>query len=237
MMRRLLTRLLDNPIGGALLTRIEITNAKSKVRDHWLYKYNPQAGDVIVDIGAGIGWEAVAFSELVGKSGKVLAVEAHPDTYNELQRNIRRSNAKNISMQQKAVSEKSGTVYIGDSDDHLANSISSEPAGGSRSHKVSALSLDDLCHDEGIDRIDFLKLNIEGAEKDAIKGMRKMIGKTNHVCISCHDFCNTEGEEFSTKELIIKFLRQQDFDLYMRDDDPRDYVRDQVHGVRRGLAD
>ncbi len=53
-------------------------------RELFLYEYTPRAGDVVFDVGAGIGAEALLFSRLVGASGRVVSLEAHPDTYRRL---------------------------------------------------------------------------------------------------------------------------------------------------------
>src|SRR5688572_6352577 len=47
---------------------------RQSVLDNWAWDYLPQAGDTIFDIGAGIGEEAVVFSELVGDEGRVIAI-------------------------------------------------------------------------------------------------------------------------------------------------------------------
>ena len=46
--------------------------------DYWLQHYGPQEGDVIVDVGAGRGEDTTAFSRAVGKTGRVIAIEADP---------------------------------------------------------------------------------------------------------------------------------------------------------------
>ena len=54
--------------------------------DYWFHVYQPQPGDVIVDIGAGRGEDVFAFSKAVGRTGHVWAIEAHPTSYTMLGR-------------------------------------------------------------------------------------------------------------------------------------------------------
>src|SRR5947207_6560342 len=56
----------------------------AEARDLFLHEYTPQPGDVVLDVGAGIGAEALLFSRLVGPSGRVVSIEAHPATYERL---------------------------------------------------------------------------------------------------------------------------------------------------------
>ena len=98
---------------------------------------------------------------------------------------------------------------------------------------ASAHSLDEICKIHGLEHISFLKINIEGAERLAIGGMKYMIRRTNQVCIACHDFraASGDGDEFRTRDAVIGFLRESGFTILTRDGDPRSYVRDHIHGI------
>src|SRR5438067_11700771 len=58
----------------------------AEARDIFLHGYTPRAGDIVFDVGAGIGAETLLFSRLVGPSGRVVSLEAHPATYDRLAR-------------------------------------------------------------------------------------------------------------------------------------------------------
>src|SRR5579862_5248004 len=59
----------------------ELERVLRDAADHWFGVYQPRAGDVIVDVGAGKGEDTIAFSRAVGPSGRVLAIEAHPEVF------------------------------------------------------------------------------------------------------------------------------------------------------------
>lgn len=99
--------------------------------DAWCYLYTPRAGDVVLDIGAGIGDEAVVFSRMIGPRGRVFAVEANPRTYDCLKKTIRRSGLQNVEPRLCAVADVDGSVFISDAvHDHISNSIFAGRAGG-----------------------------------------------------------------------------------------------------------
>jgi len=100
---------------------------------------------------------------------------------------------------------------------------------------VKGVVFDRLCSQVGIDRIDYLKMNIEGAERFALPGCREALARTRYVTVAAHDFRadRGEGEEFRTLEFVREFLMDSGFELTMRED-PRYYVPYHVHGVRRG---
>jgi FkbM family methyltransferase len=59
---------------------------------------------------------------------------------------------------------------------------------GNGSLQVLLKSLDELIQDHGVDRIDLLTVNIEGAERDALRGMDRGWHLIRHAAITCHDF-------------------------------------------------
>src|ERR1039458_493116 len=102
------------------------------------------------------------------------------------------------------------------------------------SFPVKGVRFDDLCLEREIERIDFLKMNIEGAERLALPGCRRALDRTRYVCIAAHDFraARGESEEFRTLTFVREFLTECGFKLTTRDDDPRYYVPYHVHGKR-----
>jgi FkbM family methyltransferase len=150
-------------------------------RHHWLYRYTPKPGDIVVDVGAGLGEEAVVFSRLVGPEGHVYSIEAHPDTFACLEQTVARSGLRNVTPIHCALADKDGEALIGDAG-YLGNSILRDGQIA-----VPQRSLASLAEELGIDRIDFLRMNIEGAEKLAVRGLGRV--EIANLCISCHDFC------------------------------------------------
>ena len=200
--------------------------------DYWFHLYKPRLGDVIVDVGAGDGSDLPAFSRAVGPAGRVIAVEAHPRTLQLLERMRKWNRLDNVTVRHRAIMDRPGSVYIDDQDAHILNAVSAVRRNH-RGYEVPALSLDDLCREDGVTHIDFLKMNIEGAERHAIEGATETIGRVRHVCVACHDFLAGADDRLRTKAIVVAFLERHGFRVTLRRDDARDYVRDHVHGVRR----
>jgi FkbM family methyltransferase len=202
--------------------------------DYWTYLYTPQLGDVIFDIGAGCGTDALVFSEMVGTEGKVYAFEAHPTTFRRLQKTCRWNQLKNVRPIPRALWSESGSIWISDLEDDISNNVQSTQ-NGALSIKVEATDLDAFVEENHIDRIDALKMNIEGAEKMAIRGMTKTIKRISNVVIACHDFRDEKGStSFATRKEVVTFLQDNNFTVSQRLDDPRPYVRDHVYAKSRG---
>ena len=205
------------------------------IADSWFFYYTPRPGDTIVDVGAGDGLDSLVFSRAVGSGGRVLAVEAHPATFVLLESTCRLNDLANVICCQRAVMDRAGTVTMVEEGSHRdLYAIATDGADSDAGTEVLASTLDALCREHDVARVDFLKMNIEGAERQAIEGARETLSRTHHVCIACHDFLADDGDPaFATKAFVSESLREQGFEVVRRDDHPLPWVRDHVHGVRR----
>jgi len=213
------------------LTLLTLRQIEESSRDLWMYQYVPVEGDIVVDVGAGTGWETLVFSRRVGKSGRIISIEAHPRVFSCLSKMCAVNQLENVTLIQAAILDCERQVLITNFEDHLGNRIIGVDSGRS----IMGTTLDQIFGSLQLSRVDLLRMNVEGAEKYALVGMREMIRKTRYVCISCHDFAANEGypDEMRTKAEVIAFLEQNDFTVLVRESDPRLSVRDYVYGLNR----
>jgi FkbM family methyltransferase len=201
--------------------------------DYWFHVYKPEPGDVIVDMGAGRGEDVFAFSHAVGPEGRVWAIEPHPVSFAALVKLCELNRLGNVAALNYACVEAPAELQIETLPVWESNYVRSG-ARSPTSHAVLGVTFDALAQAHGIDRIDFLKMNIEGAERSALPGCGAALERTRHVCVAAHDFRATrgEGEHFRTLEFVREFLSACGFTLTTRDEDPRYYVPFHVHGIR-----
>jgi FkbM family methyltransferase len=202
-------------------------------RDYWFHVYKPTPGNVIVDIGAGRGEDVFAFSPAVGPAGHVWAIEPHPVSFTVLSRFCELNRLGNVTPLNCACLDRHAELQIESLPVWESNYVrTGEPAA--TSHPVEGVRFDNLAAELGIGRIDFLKMNIEGAERLALAGCRDALRRARFVCIAAHDFraARGEGEEFRTLDFVRKAVAEAGFEIVMRDD-PRYYVPYHVHGFRR----
>ncbi|MBF0312045.1 MAG: FkbM family methyltransferase [Oligoflexia bacterium] len=137
-------------------------------------KINP--GDVCFDLGANIGTTSVIFSQLSGNNGRVYAFE--PVIPHLLKKNMTINNAKNVTVFDYGISDKDGSVEIEISDFCSDSSIAKRKfSDGFYSCKktISTITLDTFIQKYNLDRVDFIKIDIEGAEELAIRGADVLI--------------------------------------------------------------
>lgn len=140
--------------------------------------FTPKQGEVVVDIGAYVGRYSLMASKCVGKDGIVIAVEAHPDHYQVLLKNIALNNAENIIPINRALSDRNGTCKFYIADRPGLHSIVKKTE---RSIKVPCITLDDLLADLGLSTVNWIKVDVEGAEYEVLRGMKQTLKKNRHL--------------------------------------------------------
>lgn len=169
-------------------------------------KYDLKAGDTVIDIGAGIGAELPFYIRKIGKAGAICAIEASPDSFEKLQVLCAHNPmGPKVSLHNIAISDKSGSVWMEETDLYRANQINTKKQG----IEVTAITLNQFVKEQNIEKVNLLKMNIEGAELQVIKGMDEIVGKVENFAISCHDFLFEEKTEI--KETVKHYFENNGF--------------------------
>ena len=147
-------------------------------------------GDVFIDLGANVGKYALLASKLVGPSGRVFAVEPDPSCIPILYKNRALNLAWNLTIIHAAIGRKNGLVKLNMANDGSRSTMSSiywiyndKPTA---TVQVPQITLDHLAEKYGLKRIDWLKLDVEGAEYDAFLGAKKSLKLIHHVYLEVH---------------------------------------------------
>lgn len=130
-------------------------------------------GDVrsIVDVGGNIGASALYFL-LYAPRAHIYVLEPNPDLFARLELSF--AHEPRITLVNAAVAVADGEVTFYQNQNHLSGSLI-ERAGTSRAIAVRSITLDSLCRDLGIARIDLLKFDIEGGEYEMLKGLSERV--------------------------------------------------------------
>ena len=132
------------------------------------------SGQVVLDVGANIGYYTLLVSRLVGASGKVHAFEPDPSNAAILRRNLADNHCHNVMVHQVAVGNKNATIGLYRCADNAGTHRAYESVCcGSDTVDVRSVVLDQVMRDES--QIDFIKMDIEGYEYFALEGMDSII--------------------------------------------------------------
>jgi FkbM family methyltransferase len=138
-------------------------------------------GDTVFDLGANIGLHTALFSRWVGDAGRVLAFEPVPETAWQLRETLALNRCANVEVFELAILDRSGFAEMNTFSQRYAawNSFGKPAFGDVRPSGVTTVPIRDLdtfCNDEHIDRISFLKIDVEGFEKSVILGAKELLG-------------------------------------------------------------
>lgn len=141
-------------------------------------------GMTVVDIGAHIGYFTRLFSRLVGNCGKVFAFEADPFIFELLKKNTQR--LRNVDARQLAICDRSGSTDFYHSEEKSGCSSTVEKLPllfKKRRITVLAGDLDSVLEGSGIKRVDLIKMDIEGGEPRALRGMQRTLEKNRGIIL------------------------------------------------------
>jgi len=126
-------------------------------------------GDVVLDVGANIGYYTVIMSKLVGNIGKVYAFEPTKYYGDILLRNLKENDINNCEVQFYGLSshDQKLEISIGESSATLHWTADTAPR---EKEQITLISLDKFVHDSGIKKIDFIKIDVDGHEPEFLKG-------------------------------------------------------------------
>jgi FkbM family methyltransferase len=149
-------------------------------------------GMTFVDVGANIGSHTIYGARLVKPQGKVLSFEADPDTFAFLEANVRSNRVVNAVLFNQCVSDRQGTATFNLNPDSARNSL---VRGGCSQVSLPTSRLDDLLP-SGL-QIDFLKIDVEGAELLVLSGAKRIFqDNPPRVVVVEATSCETEIKAF-----------------------------------------
>ncbi|HWH79239.1 MAG TPA: FkbM family methyltransferase, partial [Candidatus Binatus sp.] len=175
-------------------------------------------GMVVLDIGAFVGWYALLAARQVGDRGKVYAFEPDPRNYELLCENLQLNKVHGrVIPLPRAVSDSPGVqqLFLHGGDQSRSSLIPSD--GGEKTTRVTTVVLDDFL-DRNL-QIDVIKMDIEGGEVNALRGMRGLLARAAPT-VKLFVECNPGSLEWAgeSAQSLIAELRQLDFAIFMIDE-------------------
>jgi len=191
--------------------RISITGSYEPAETA-LIKTLIKQGDTVVDIGANIGYYTLLFAKLVGEKGKVFAFEPEPENYELLEKNIQVNGYNNVVLIKKAALDTSGTTKLFLSDFSKVRHSVCKTWEHEKPIEIESITLDSFFKDHK-GKIDFIKMDIQGAEGKALKGMKSVLKNNKNIKILTEFWPYGLKRIGTGDEQFLKSLTQQSFSL------------------------
>ena len=166
-------------------------------------------GDIVVDVGANIGYYTLIFAQLVGKSGKVFAFEPEPKNFEILKKNIEINNYQNIIAEQKIVSDKSGMMKLFIAEQGIVGHRIQQKTDSQKFIEIESIILDDYLKNLNLSgKINFIKIDVEGAEVKVLEGSKIIIEKSDQLKIFT-EFNREDIKKYNyDPEYLLSFLKE-----------------------------
>jgi FkbM family methyltransferase len=160
-------------------------------------------GMVVLDIGANIGAHTLYFSQAVGESGQVHAYEPQRIVYQTLAGNMALNSVTNVFCYQQAVSDKEDILLVPCLDYAASNNFGGLELGtAAEGEPVLSVVLDEL----GFPRVDFIKLDVEGMELQALRGAQALLRK-------CRPYLYVENDRPEKSAALIEYIASLDYQM------------------------
>lgn len=179
-----------------------------------VFRHFISSGSVVFDVGANIGMYTIFSARLAGPKGRVYAFEPTKDSFKNLLSNIILNKVDNVTPIFSAVSDKNTLVEFVDhfqskEQNHLATSAE---LGSKKTLKTLATRLDAFIDTYEIQQIDFLKIDVEGAELSVLKSLGD---KISSVAIIFFESSSRMYQQYGyTIEDMVNFLNQNGFKVF-----------------------
>jgi FkbM family methyltransferase len=178
-----------------------------------LVKKLVKEGDMVLDIGANIGYYTLLMASIVGTKGKVYAFEPDPANYELLRKNVILNSYHNIILINKAIMDRTGFVEFFLSEDNNADHKIFEGVRGEKHIKVEKISIDKYFSKPNT-KIDFIKMDIQGAEGYAFRGMRALLKANRNIKIVTEFWPYGLRNCSQDPEALLDYLKGIGFRIY-----------------------
>lgn len=206
-----------------IITDVRFKNYNLKISNpHWflhsikelyideVYKFKCDSENpVIIDCGANWGLSVLYFKELY-PSANIFAFEADPNIFNLLKMNIQSCNLYNVELINKAVWIDDSFLHFS-TDGGLGGSITNLGIKKTNGKNIEALRLKNFL--TLFQKIDFLKIDIEGAEYDVIKDCSDVLANVSSLFIEYHSSPNSS----QTLDEILSIVKKAGFRYYIKE--------------------
>jgi FkbM family methyltransferase len=199
----------DYPIDSVIA--YELFNGGFEIGEVEFFRQTLKCGDVFLDIGANGGFFTVMASKQVGETGKVYAFEPGKRELDLLRNNIAVNKLNNVNVIEAAVGDRDTTTQFAISRDGALNSLlqTEHPDQKIESWQtVQMKTIDNFVRENNISKVDFIKVDVEGAEKLVFEGAKELLASSRKLTI-LFEGCVTNSKSFgyTVPELMSELIR------------------------------
>ena len=197
-----------------MITRLILAEGLWEANEtRWMVR-SLREGDVVLDVGANVGYYTVIASRLVGDEGRVYAFEPDPTAFSFLEKNAAANALRNVVLEQKACSSEPGTLKLFLDEVNLgAHRVNVPGENQKRFVEVEAVRVDDYFAAEAR-KVHFIKIDTEGAEALIVAGMKRLIAENADLKMAVELSPYALEDLGSSASELLSMLEELDFRFY-----------------------
>ncbi len=197
---------------------------------------NMSKEEIFVDVGANTGYYTLNIASKL-KEGKIISIEADPNTFKILEKNCDINKITNSEIHNVACSNHEGNIDFFKTDKHSGiNSILDQPENNNFNKiKIKSNTLDNILNSR-FKKIDWIKIDVEGAELFVLEGAQETLNYTKHIIIEIHEHILEKNNQ--TSQQIINILEKNKFKIklfpeYWKSSSPNQILKsDYIYGEK-----
>jgi FkbM family methyltransferase len=172
--------------------------------------FEPQPGWAVIDIGANVGAYSAWVGGLIGKAGRLIAIEPNPVSFSQLTKSLA-SVPVHATALNLACGTEEGELRLYSEPGYTVSSSFVPFPSASRTDLVRVRPLDDVAVEQEVGLIDLLKIDVEGAEYLVLQGAKKTLERTERVILE------TTADEVGAA--VSELLNEHGFEMVFREPD------------------
>jgi FkbM family methyltransferase len=186
-------------------------------------------GDVCLDVGANMGWYSTLFRDICGAEGAVHSFEPVPQTFAELEKNVALNGSPpNVFLNNFGLGdeEKETEIYLFDDLPSGHASLAPGKTHSAQAILINIKTLDSYLEMRKIKQVDFVKVDVEGAEMMFLRGAKKLFEQPKAPVIFMEMALGTTKEFGYKPNDLIEFIKNQaTYDFYALDETKEKLIR------------
>jgi len=175
-------------------------------------RHSLKPGAVFIDVGANGGIYTVIAARQVGPTGHVYAFEPGKKELEILRKNIEANGLTNVTVIESAVSRETGTAKLAISTDGAMNSLAKTQHPDQQIEEwetVKTITLDDFALQNSLNTVDFIKVDVEGAEKLVLDGAKNLLASEGPVTVLFEAMTiNVTAFDYSVRDFLSELMMQ-----------------------------
>ena len=194
-------------VEGSALDHELMTNGFETAETQFVQRFL-RPGMTVLDLGAHHGLYTLLASKLVGRKGRVIAFEPSPKERKRLAKHIWLNGADNVRVEAQALGAESGEadLFLADGANDWCNSLRRPAESAGQTVRVQVRRLDDVVSQLGLSRLDFIKMDVEGAELDALRGATRILSGAARPVVLAEVYDIRTGPWGYAAREIVRFL-------------------------------